>query len=135
PPGRAVAALTAIALLCPTQSALADFTRLGNTLIGSAIGAALQGSSVALSGNGNTAIIGGPFDNSELGAAWVFTRVPGGNWAQQGAKLVGGNSVGGAQQGSSVALSADGNTAIVGGRADNGSVGAAWIFTRSGGTW
>jgi hypothetical protein len=32
----------------------------------------------------------------------------------------------------SVALSADGNTAIVGGRRDNSDTGAAWAFTRSG---
>jgi hypothetical protein len=33
----------------------------------------------------------------------------------------------------SVALSADGNTAIVGGFQDNSDTGAAWMFTRSGG--
>ena len=47
------------------------------------------------------------------GAAWVFTR-SGGVWTQQGSKLVG-TARGNAQQGISVALSADGNTAIVGG--------------------
>jgi hypothetical protein len=33
-----------------------------------------------------------------------------------------------AEQGYSVALSADGNTAIVGGDNDNGLAGAAWVF-------
>jgi hypothetical protein len=52
----------------------------------------------------------------------------------QGNKLVGTGAVGGANQGSSVALSADGNTAMSGGYGDNGGnigqgVGAAWIFT------
>jgi hypothetical protein len=30
---------------------------------------------VALSAGGNTALIGGPADNSFVGAAWVFGRV------------------------------------------------------------
>jgi len=33
-----------------------------------------QGYSVALAGDGNTAIVGGPGDDRGLGAAWVFTR-------------------------------------------------------------
>jgi hypothetical protein len=67
-------------------------------------------------------------DNGEVGAAWVFTR-SGGVWSQQGSKLVGTGAVGPAGQGRSVALSADGNTAIVGGPADNTNIGAAWVFT------
>ncbi len=53
-----------------------------------------------------------------VGAAWVWTR-SGGVWTQQGPKLVGSGAVGNAQQGYSVSLSADGNTAIVGGPIDN----------------
>jgi hypothetical protein len=89
-----------------------------------------QGMSVALSADGNTAIVGG----WRAEAAWVFTR-SGDGWTQQGKKLVGTGAVGSARQGMSVALSADGNTAIVGGWSDNGSTGAAWVFTRSGGIW
>ena len=99
-----------------------------------AVGAAYQGCSVALSADGNTAIVGGSGDNSDAGAAWVFTR-SGGVWTQQGSKLVGSGAVGAAAQGYSVALSADGNTAIVGGHGDNSNTGAAWVFTRSGGVW
>jgi hypothetical protein len=47
------------------------------------------------------------------GAVWVFTRTAG-VWTQQGPKLVGSGAVGHASQGISVALSADGNTAMVG---------------------
>ena len=86
--------------------------------------------SVALSDDGNTTIVGGPFDNSYVGAAWVFTR-SGGARTQQGNKLVG-TGAGNARQGVSVALSADGNTAIVGGPGNNTDTGAAWVFTRSG---
>src|SRR5258708_38770806 len=44
---------------------------------------------------------------------------------QPGGKLVGTGAVGAAHQAYSVALSADGNTAVVGGPGDNGNVGAA----------
>jgi hypothetical protein len=111
------------------------WTQQGGKLVGSgAVGTAGQGAAIALSSDGNTAIVGGYNDNTKAGAAWVWTR-NGGSWSQQGAKLVGTGAVGAAYQGISVALSADGNTAIVGGDADASRVGAAWIFTRSGGTW
>jgi len=97
-------------------------------------GAAQSGYSVALSADGNTAIVGGPADNSNQGAAWIYTR-SGSTWSQQGTKLVGTGNIGAARQGNSVALSADGNTAIVGGNTDNSSRGAAWVWTRSGSTW
>jgi hypothetical protein len=93
-----------------------------------------EGASVALSADGNTAIIGGNGDNGSTGAAWIFTR-SNGVWSQQGDKLVGSGAVGLASQGRSVALSADGNTAILGGPGDNSSIGAAWVFTRSNGVW
>ena len=108
------------------------WTQQGAKLVGTgAVGPAEQGQSVSLSADGNTAIVGGPLDNGNAGAAWIFTRT-GGVWAQQGSKLVGTGGVGNARQGASVALSADGNTAIVGGNSDNSSAGAAWVFTRSG---
>ncbi len=98
------------------------------------VGAPAQGRSVALSSDGSTAIVGGPLDSSGTGAAWVFTR-SGGVWSQQGAKLVGTGAVGLALQGGRVALSSDGNTAILGGSNDDSGTGAAWVFTRSGGVW
>jgi FG-GAP repeat len=107
----------------------------GPKLVGTgAIGAAAQGVSVVLSADGNTALVGGPTDDGNRGAAWVFTR-SGGVWRQQGPKLVGTGAIGAARQGSSVVLSADGNTALVGGPSDHGDRGAAWVFTRSGGVW
>jgi uncharacterized protein (TIGR03437 family) len=94
-----------------------------------------QGSDVALSADGNTALVGAWFDNSNAGAAFVYTRNASGVWTQQGPKLVGSGAQGSAQQGWSVALSADGNTALVHGGADNNYTGAAWIWTRSNGVW
>jgi hypothetical protein len=118
-----------------TRSSNGAWTQQGLKLVGSgSVAPDLQGSSVALSADGNTAIVGGYVDNSFAGAAWVFTR-SGSTWTQQGSKLVGGNAVGVASQGYSVALSADGNTAIIGGYSDNSNIGAAWVFTRSGGVW
>jgi hypothetical protein len=111
------------------------WTQQGNKLFGTGtVGSAAQGFSVALSDDGNTAIVGGPFDNRMTGAAWIYTR-SGGVWAQQGSKLVGAGAVGNASQGVSVALSGDGNTAIVGGVNDTAGAGAAWVFIRSGGVW
>ncbi len=92
------------------------------------------GSGVALSENGETALVGGPRDNSGAGAVWVFTR-SGPTWTQQGEKLTGEGETGEGRLGSSVALSADGSTALAGAPRDNGSLGAVWVFTRSGSTW
>ncbi|MBW8050033.1 MAG: hypothetical protein FVQ77_06780 [Cytophagales bacterium] len=108
----------------------------GSKLVGTgAVGAAQQGRSVSISSDGNTAIVGGHYDSSITGAAWVYTR-SGSVWTQQGSKLVGSGSLSATvYQGFSVSISSDGNTAIVGGPEDNFSAGAAWVYTRSGGVW
>jgi hypothetical protein len=90
--------------------------------------------SVALSADGSTALIGGPWDGGNKGAAWVFTR-SGSTWGQQGGKLTGSGESGDGYFGFSVALAADGSTALIGGPFDGGNKGAAWVFTRSGDTW
>ncbi len=93
------------------------------------------GQSVALSADGQTALVGGFVDHSDTGAAWVFTRSgsgAGSTWEQQGAKLTGGEESGEGEFGWSVALSAEGDTALIGGRKDNEGIGAAWVFTRAG---
>ncbi len=111
------------------------WTQQGNKLVGKGhTGACLQGVSVALSADGNTAMIGGPQDGNDHGAVWVFTR-SGNLWTQQGNKFSGAGGAGIADQGRSVSLSADGSTAIVGGYYDNNYIGAAWVFTRNGNVW
>jgi hypothetical protein len=92
------------------------------------------GFSVAVSGDGRTALVGANYDNGGRGAAWVFTR-SGSTWRQQGTKLTGGDEVGPGDFGGSVALSAGGDTAVVGGANDDHHTGAVWIFRRSGSTW
>jgi hypothetical protein len=93
------------------------------------------GRSVALSADGNTALIGGDASDASRGGAWVFGR-SGGTWAQQGGELQPDDAIGtNLFFGTSVALSADGTTALVGGPEDNGFDGAVWQFTRQGGGW
>jgi len=121
-----------------TRDNSGNWSQQGSKLVGTgAVGSAAQGSSVALSTDGNTALEGGPTDNNSAGAVWVFTRDSNGNWDQQGSKMVGTGAVGPvtATQGVSVALSADGNTALEGGPGDNSDTGAVWVFTRDNGIW
>lgn len=128
-----VTVLVCTTLLSSTL-ALAQFSQQGPKLVGAgAIGNAMQGRSVSISGDGSTAIVGGNGDDSAMGAAWIWTR-SGASWTQS-AKLVGTGAVGNANQGTSVSISADGNTAIVGGRSDNSSAGGAWVWTRAGNVW
>ena len=117
------------------------FTRSGETWTqqarftgGERIGHADFGRRVAISSDGQTALVGGYADDNEAGAAWVFVR-SGEEWIQQGPKLTGPSETGAGQFGGDVALSGEGNTALIGGPTDNGGVGAAWFFARSEGTW
>jgi len=91
------------------------------------------GRSVALSADGNTAVVGDPGSREDTGAAWVYTR-EGSTWTKP-TKLEGGGEIGSGKFGRDVALSADGHTALIGGFANNGEVGAAWVFSGSGSSW
>ncbi len=97
-------------------------------------GAGQFGRSVALSADGSTAIVGAFADDGDAGAAWVFRRA-GGSWTKPGTKLTAAEALGPALFGRSVALSADGATALVGGNGDDRKAGAAWVFTRAGEEW
>jgi hypothetical protein len=99
------------------------------------------GASVALSSDGNTALIGAYLESTSPtttnGAAYVFTRT-GSAWTEQ-AKLLASDKVTGDYFGSSVALSSDGNTALIGASGEDTSPttinGAAYVFTRTGSAW
>ncbi|HEX7677187.1 MAG TPA: hypothetical protein VF713_03625, partial [Thermoanaerobaculia bacterium] len=128
-------ALLLLATLLSPQPALAQFVQHAAKLVGTgARETGLQGASVAVSADGNTAVVGGAFSNRGVGAAWIWTK-NGGLWTQQAGPLVGSDSAPSSNQGVSVAISADGNTAIVGGDNYGSGVGAAWIWSRSGGVW
>jgi len=95
------------------------------------VGATRFGEAVALAASGDTALVGGSADDSDSGAAWVFTK-SGSAWLQQGPKLAIGSAT--ERFGASVALSGDGNTALIGSPGEGGP-GGAWRFTRSGPAW
>ena len=101
----------------------------GSKLVGTGItgGSAAMGISIAISADGNTLVAGGSYDNTNVGAVWVFTR-SGTTWSQKGSKLVGTGETGSGRFGNSVALSANGNTLVSGAFNDYG-VGAVWVFT------
>ena len=70
-----------------------------------------------MSADGNTAVVGAPGDNNVAGAAFTFVRA-GSSWSEQ-QKLVGsGSTADDANQGTSVAMSSDGNTVLSGGPTD-----------------
>jgi hypothetical protein len=106
------------------------------------------GESVAVSADGSTVALGASSRSSQTGEVDVFVR-SGTTWTQQ-AELVASNAETFDSFGCSVALSADGNTLVVGAygedsnatgvdgnQADNSvaSSGAAYVFERSGTTW
>jgi len=110
------------------------WTQQGSKIAGTApVGASRQGSSVAISADGKTAVIGGAGDNGGKGAMWMFTR-NNTTWSQQGQKLTGSAAAGAAKQATSVALSADGKTALIGGPADASNKGAFWVYIPAAGT-
>ena len=100
-----------------------------------------SGFSVALSADGNTALAGAIGDDcaagADCGSAVVFVR-NGTTWSEQ-QRLTAPDGVDDDLFGRSVALSADGDVALIGAmRAECGVVpdcGAAYVFTRSGGVW
>jgi hypothetical protein len=96
-------------------------------------GAAHFGKSVALSGDGTEALVGGLTDAEGSGAVWPFARSGGGSFVQQGTKLTGASS-GEPHFGYSVALSGDGRLGAVGApRGGNG--GLITLLNRSGSDW
>ena len=95
-----------------------------------------QGFSVALSADGNTALIGAYADNNSRGAAWIFTRSDT-TWSQQGPKITPVDTIGPYEPafGYSVSISADGNVAMIGGNDDDSIVGSLWAYMRTDTTW
>lgn len=100
----------------------------------------LFGSAVSLSSDGSTAIVGAPYKTesgqSNAGAVYVFTK-SGGSWTQT-QKLTAADGTYD-EFGYAVSLSSDGSTILVGApfKQVNGlaSAGAAYIYTKSGGSW
>jgi len=99
------------------------------------------GTSVALSADGSTAIVGSQSDdvgmNVDQGSAYVFVK-SGSTWSQQ-TMLTASDGAAGDSFGDSVALSTDGSTALVGASVhtvgSNPLQGAAYVYMRSGTIW
>jgi len=90
--------------------------------------------SVAISGDGQYAVVGAMRQGSNYGAAYVFLRT-GSSWAQQ-AKIMPSSDIGNSHYyGKSVAINNDGTYVAVGSQGANSGKGAAFIFTRSGTSW
>ena len=91
------------------------------------------GKSVALTPDGNIALIGAAANNSVTGAAYVFTRTFTG-WRQT-AELTASDAAGDNYFGESVAIAADGHTALIGAPGRDSYKGAAYLFTRTRAGW
>jgi hypothetical protein len=93
----------------------------------------LFGISVALSSDGSVALVGAPNTDPPQGAAYVFVR-SGGAWVlQQKLQVPHPSSQGLLRFGSSVSLSADGRTALIGAQGSNPAIGGedtAYVFAR-----
>jgi len=93
------------------------------------------GTAVALSGNGQVALVGAPgggFAPSNDGAAYLYVEAAG-TWPSTPTATLTGAPGSGGKLGSAVALSADGTVALVG--APVASYGAAYVYAGSGGDW
>jgi hypothetical protein len=94
------------------------------------------GYSVAISGDGNTAIVSAYAEDTTAtwaGSAYIFTR-SGASWSEQ-AKIQGSDVEAYSAFGISVSISNDGDTAIIGSYAEDSEAGSVYIFTRSGTSW
>ncbi len=83
-------------------------------------------------------MLGAPFDGicgftDCVGAAWLFTR-SGGHWSEA-QKLVPEDPSGGGAFGNSVALSGDGNAALIGAPLGEGLRGVVWAYSGDAGSW
>jgi trimeric autotransporter adhesin len=106
------------------------------------------GTSVSISGDGTTVVVGVPSEDSNAtgidgnaannssagsGAAYVFARTAG-EWSQQ-AYIKASNTAAGNAFGKAVAISSDGSTIAVGAPNRNTNAGAVYVFVRNGASW
>lgn len=124
---------TGSSIVAPTPNSFYPTTQLGLKLITTNV-VSSQGRSIAINADGTTLVVGSPDLDTGIGAAWIYVR-SGTSWTQQGDALIGTDYIGSPYQGSSVSISADGNTVAVGGLYDDNTIGAAWVYTRSGTIW
>jgi len=100
------------------------------------VGTYYFGWSVAISGDGSTALVGSYGDGTYTGAAYIFEK-GGSGWSNmtETAKLTASDGVSNDQFGTCVSISNDGSTALAGADRDDSSKGAAYIFEKGGSGW
>lgn len=127
------AIVATLVLVGAASAAAAPLTQQGPKIVPPANLRFGFGSAVAISADGSTALIGSPGYDSRSGVAGVYVRSAG-TWVPQG-RLIASGTRPGTEFGASVALSADGDTALVGEPGFQEGVGAAYLFRYSGGNW
>jgi hypothetical protein len=111
------------------------WTQVGTKLIGSnGTSEDNQGTSVALSSDGNTLAVGAPGNEDEVGAVWIFTYSQG-SYTESAGPIVGTSATGTSKQGTSIALSSDGKTLAFGGTGNDENLGATWVFKHNGSSY
>jgi hypothetical protein len=125
-------------LITIASTVQSQYIQVGSKITGANISAASKlGYSVDISSDGKTAIIGVPED-LPVGGALIYSLNNNDVWTYQ-TKLVGADYiVGGStrcRQGFSVAISGDGNTAVIGDPDDDDWNGAIYIFRKQNNIW
>ena len=90
------------------------------------------GSSVSLSSDGETLVVGASDDNNKNGSVYIY-KWNGNTWAVT--KLIASDGSNEAYFGNSVSVSAYGNTLVVGALGDNNFTGSVYVFRWNGSTW
>ena len=95
------------------------------------------GISVSMSADGGIIAVGARGDDSQKGAAYVFTKPDGAAWADtsDAAKLTADDGEAGDWFGRAVSISGDGSTVAAGAPLDDSARGAAYMFAKPDGGW
>lgn len=89
------------------------------------------GFSTAISNNGLWMVVGSPGLNSSRGAVYVYEWT-GSSWTQRAGTIQASDGLTNDKFGYSVAISDDGSRIVVGARGDDGGMGSAYCYTRTG---
>lgn len=120
-----------------TKTSYSNVNEQAKLLASNGVAGDRLGYSIAIDSSGDTVIVGAyaadPLGYMQAGAAYVFFR-SGVTWSQQGI-LIASDKATNDFFGYSVAISNDGNRAIIGACQDDTNKGSAYIFSRSGSTW
>jgi hypothetical protein len=102
------------------------------TVNGQSPGVYFQGPGLAASGDGNTLVVGSPISSGFKGVAFVSMMINGSYTVTQ---TLANPGTSGDQFGYAAAMSADGNTLLVGARGTSSQPGAAYLYTKVNGSF